>query len=542
MKKKPLALLIPMLAMFTGLAVANEDEQTDLAQYRPIDGRGANPLHPDWGAMDARLLLTKSGTHYADGVSALAGPARPNPRAVSNAVFKQVESKPNALGRSDFMWTWGQFLDHDFSLTEGNREPAPIPIPTGDPAFDPQGSGDKMMHFGRGNFDPLTGTGPDNPRRQINEITGYIDGSNVYGSDVDRANWLRTGEGGHLKVTPTAVGDLLPYNDGTQGNAGTPEAVSFSKDLFVAGDIRVNEQPTLAVMHTLFVREHNWQADRLAHENPQLSDEELYQRARRIVIGEMQAITYNEFLPALLGPGVISDVAHFNPSVNPGIAAVFSTAAYRLGHTLLSPHIQLLAEDGTPAAEPLALRDAFFEAAPPMLVKLGLEPFLRGVAHQAAQELDNQIIDEVRDFLFGPPGAGGLDLISLNFQRGRDMGLPDFNTVRKDFGLPKLKNFNQISKDSAKVAALKSVYSSIDDIDPFAGMFCEDQVKGGMVGSTLRAVLVDQFRRSRDGDPYFYTRTLRGNDLAQVRSTRLSDIIVRNTSIRHIQNNVFQAL
>lgn len=116
-------------------------------------------------------------------------------------------------------------------------EAAPIAIPTGDAYFDPGGLGTVELPFFRAIFDPTTGTDPGN--QQINEITAYIDGSAVYGADEDRANWLRTFEGGKLKVSPRAEGDLLPYNDGTQPNAGSP-----SPDFFVAGDIRCNELPT----------------------------------------------------------------------------------------------------------------------------------------------------------------------------------------------------------------------------------------------------------------------------------------------------------
>jgi peroxidase len=510
------------------------------AQDRSIDGVGNNPTHPEWGAPGQNLLRGPSGAHYADGVSALAGADRPSPRAVSNALFKQTGSIPNREGISDFIWTWGQFLDHDLSLTEGANERTPVSVPLCDEYLDPLCTGTQVIPFKRSVYDPSTGTSPTNPRQQFNEITGYLDGSNVYGSDAARAAWLRTLQGGKLKVTHTSAGDLLPYNDGTQPNAGSPEQPDLSTNLFLAGDIRANEQPTLAVMHTLFVREHNWQADRIAKENPSFSDEQIYQAARRIVIAELQHITYEEFLKALLGAGALKSDHGYDPHANAGIAQNFSTAAYRLGHTLLSPFILRLNEDGSPvAAGPLSLRDAFFNATPPLLENGGIEPFLRGAAAQKAQDLDRFIIDDVRSFLFGPAGAGGLDLIALNLQRGRDHGLPDFNTVRAELGLKKYERFSQITSDPQAAQALEQLYGNINNIDLFAGLFVEQDVPGGIVGETLRAALVDQFQRTRAGDRFWYERTLAGAELARVRSTRLSDIIRRNTGIQNIQNDVF---
>jgi hypothetical protein len=473
----------------------------------------------------------------------MARPTGPSPRAVSTAVFTQQGSLPNHLGISDYIWTFGQFLDHDLSLTEGagtdGRTDAFIKIPAFDVFFDPFGTGTQTMSFHRGLFDPATGT--TSPRRQINELTSYIDGSNIYGSDAARAAWLRSGAGGKLKVTHTPVGDLAPYNDGTIGNAGSPEKPDLSTTLFVAGDIRINEQPTLACMHILFVREHNWQADRIAAAHPSWTDEQIYQGARRIVIAELQHITVDEFIPALFGNAAgIGPYTGYKPGVNPGVSAVFSTGAYRVGHTLLSPQIQRLEADGSSIPEgPLRLRDSFFAAAPPLITAHGIEPFLRGVAAQKAQELDNKVIDEVRNFLFGLPGAGGLDLISLNVQRGRDMGLADFNTVRDDFGLPRISHFSQITRDPALAQKLKDLYGNVNNIDPFAGMFAEDHRYGYDIGETLLAVFTDQFKRARAGDRFWYERTLNGEDLERVRHTRFSDIIKRNTTIDQIQRNVF---
>ncbi len=67
------------------------------------------------------------------------------------------------------------------------------------------------------------------------------------------------------------------------------------------GDSRVNELPQLTVVQTIWMREHNRIARVLNNLNPTWSSEIVFQEARRIVIAELQHITYNEFLPALLG-------------------------------------------------------------------------------------------------------------------------------------------------------------------------------------------------------------------------------------------------
>lgn len=523
--------------------LTTEDAGVGSKEVRKIDGSNNNRIHPEFGTVGTHLLREASGAHYADGISTLARPNAPSGRAISNVIFHQEESLPNHLGMSDYIWTFGQIVDHDISLTEGNPfdglTDSFIAIPKFDPFFDPFGTGTQVMSFHRGMFDPATGI--TTPRQQINELTGYLDASFLYGSDDARATALRSLVGGKMKVTPTSFGDLAPFNDGTVGNAGSPERPDLSTTLFIAGDIRINEQPTLACMHILFIREHNFQAAKIAKANPSFTDEQIFQAARRIVIAEMERITIDEFVPALFGNAAgIGPYGGYDQSVNVGTSSVFSTAAYRIGHTLLSPFIQRIGANGQSIAEgPLALRDSFFATTPPLIQAGGIEPFLRGVAVQKAQELDFKVIDDVRNFLFGVPGGGGLDLISLNFQRARDLGLPDFNTVRADFGLPRYTSFSQITKDPLLASQLQQLFGSIDKIEPFAGLFVEDHLTGFDIGPTLKAVFTDQFRRLRSGDRFWYERTMTGTELSTIRNTRLSDIIKRNTTINSIQSNVF---
>src|SRR5207249_1687088 len=125
--------------------------------YRTFDGTSNNLEHPWWGSAGSHLLRGSGGAHYADGISAIGGSGRPSPRAVSNALFDQRIPVYSSIGLSDYIWTWGQFLDHDFGLNPGLAESAPIQVPQDDPFFDPAGTGTETMPFHRSVFDPLTG-------------------------------------------------------------------------------------------------------------------------------------------------------------------------------------------------------------------------------------------------------------------------------------------------------------------------------------------------------------------------------------------------
>lgn len=492
-----------------------------------IDGTGNNVDNSDMGSTDVQLIRI-ADSEYANGVSAPAGEDRPSAREISNAVAAQTESVENDRNLTDYIWIWGQFLDHDIDLSEGAEpeEEFNIEVPAGDVFFDPFGTGEVEISLNRTVYED----GDDGVREQINQITAFIDGSVVYGSDQERADALRTFEGGLLK---TSDGDLLPFNvDGLSNAGGT------SDTLYLAGDVRANENVALTSMHTLFVREHNRIATELAAENPNLTDEDLYQQARAIVRAQLQVITYNEFLPALLGPDALSEYTGYDPTVNPNIANEFSTAAYRFGHSLLSPELQRLDADGNVIEDGnLSLQDAFFN--PGEVAEQGIDSILRGAATQLAQELDTQIIDDVRNFLFGPPGAGGLDLASLNIQRGRDHGLADYNDTRVALGLAPVTSFEQISSNPEVALALEQTYGSVDEIDLWVGGLAEDHLDGASLGETFTSILVDQFERLRDGDRYWYENVFSGRQLRELENATLADIIERNTDVQGLQENVF---
>lgn len=509
-----------------------------LTEIRNIDGSDSSG-DSTWGATFIGLLRTAAADYPGDGSGSeiIMSPERTNPRTISNVIADQKGlSITNDRNLSDWVWAFGQFVDHDIDLTGAAVlfGTADIEIEAPD---DPLGPG--PIPFDRSLFDPSTGTAAS-PRQQLNEITAFIDASNVYGSDASRATALRALAGGRLK---TGEGDLLPLNLDGLPNAGGP-----FHTLFLAGDVRANENVVLTSLHTLFLREHNRLARLIALLAPQATDDEIYQLTRKVINAEVQSITYNEFLPALLGPEAPALLdGRYDPSVNPSIANEFSTAAYRMGHSLLSSNL-LLSEQGVVAGE-LPLQHAFFNPGFLRGDPANVDRLLEGLGRQQCQEVDTFVVDDVRNFLFGEPGAGGLDLAMLNIQRGRDHGLPDFNTVRAAYGLGRLNDVAELSSAPFVQLSLELLYGTadtpaIDNIDPWVGALAEDHVAGASVGPTMAVALREQFSRLLAGDRFSVVND-RDLDQALIRSiislpnVSLAHVVRANTGVEMIPDNPF---
>jgi hypothetical protein len=548
--------------------------------YRPINEVGNNVANPTWGSTGTDLLR-QSPVAYADGISTPSTPNALSPREISNNLnnesnpifsFADNLGPPQSQSLSDFAYVWGQFIDHDMDLTPtGSGESFDIPA---DPTRPFDGMG--VEGFIRSTFDPATGTSTSNPRQQVNAVTSFLDLSEVYGSTPVVADALRTHSGGLLMTSP---GGLLPYDNTTYFTPAQITALNMANDaqqvaessLFAAGDVRANENVELTAMQTLFVRNHNRLANALHQLHPSWNDEQLYQEARKLNIATEEMITYNEFLPAILGPGALTPYAGYNDDVNASISTEFSTVAFRFGHSLLSSGVGRLKNDGTdiadvnPNGSTVNLAEDFFRpdqlSATPTTVNLidrngnpdphtssNIGAILKADASNAANEMDLLAIDEVRSLLFGIPNAPGTDLIARDIQRARDDGIGTYNQLRAAFHLAPVTSFAQITSDPTVQAEFRATYGTLPDgrdnvnaVDPLEGLFAEDHVRGGDVGPTTRAILANQFERLRDGDRYFYLNESFNSEEQNLlgQADTLATVIESNTGISNLQSNVF---
>jgi hypothetical protein len=498
------------------------------AKYRSLDGSNNNLANPTWGAANIPLFR-ELPAEYADGLNALAGAKRPNPRLISNRISDEKEDIHNRRGLAGLFYSWGQFIDHDMTSTPTGTEKVPIPLPSGESKFTMPISFTRSM--------PIPGTGIVSPREQLNTSNSWIDASMVYGNDQVTATWLRTFERGKLWVS---YGNFLPYNTTNRQKNGTldPTAPKMDDDrgrtkiTFVAGDHRAAEHPGLTSLHNLFVREHNRICDRLISQGYS-DDEIIYQTARKEVAALIQIITYNQWLDAL---GVkLKPYKGYNAAVRPDIANTFSTAAYRW-HTMVENDIILRDNEcrGVGPVE-LPLKDVFFNIG--VVEKYDIGVILKGLSVHRSYETDVKVNSGLRNFLFGTIGT---DLVAINLQRGRDHGLPSYNNARQFYTGSRAYSFSDITKDGYLAGELENLYGNVDNVDLWVGLYAETHLEGKSIGATVNAMLSHQLENLRDGDYYYY---LNDFDLvttqSSIVSTTLGDLIARNSTASNFQSNVF---
>jgi len=476
-------------------------------KLRPIGGAQNNLVNPARDASPGSSEIRLGPQNFAPGTTDGITPG-PNARTVSNVMSSGPQAETTDPTRSAWLYVFGQFIDHDLDLeTLDPSKPLSIAVPAGDPDL-PDGT--VIPTGGRASLDANGNI--------INAVAGYLDLSQVYGSDAATAASLRNAHG----TLKTSAGNSLPIVNGH----------------FVAGDVRVEENPELVAVTTLFVREHNFQVAQLAKAHPDWGGDQLYQAARAITTAEYQNIVYSEFLSSLLGPGAVPAYHGYNPNVSAQVTMEFATAAFRVGHSQISGQQQGIDNNGNVVFQQ-SLAQAFGNT-PAEDTANGIDALIRNLSNDFSQQTDVYAVPELRNLLADPPDF--IDLIAIDVERERDVGLGILNQTRQALGLAPYTSFSQITSDPTVQANLQQVYGTVDNVDLFIGGLAEDHVAGSTVGPTFQALIAGQFDNLQTGDRFFWRN--QGFDAAtsqQVISTTLSDILSRNTGTPDMQADAFLA-
>jgi len=269
-------------------------------------------------------------------------------------------------------------------------------------------------------------------------------------------------------------------------------------------------------------------------------------------VAENQHITYNEFLPRVLGrhftavfsldPLTKGYYDGYDPECDAGILNEFSTAAYRFGHSLIRNTFSLNGpgRHGRSLSE-INLHNHFHN---PDLMKNSdnMDEMLRGLLLTPMQEVDANLAKELTEHLFEDLSdpLSGSDLAARNIQRGRDHGIPSYVHYRHICKLNPVQTFDDLRDymDDVVVERLKSVYEDVADIDLFSGGLAERRISGAMTGPTFACIIGLQFSHLRKCDRFWYENDLPNvrfseDQLREIRGTTISAMVCRNLENPH---------
>uniref|UniRef100_M3YLC0 EGF-like domain-containing protein n=1 Tax=Mustela putorius furo TaxID=9669 RepID=M3YLC0_MUSPF len=483
-------------------------------KYRLISGTCNNRDHPRWGASN-KVLARWLPQAYEDGISEPWGwnphllySGFPLPqqrqRRRSNQRYLKVPNKAVTEDEqySNVLAVWGQYIDIVFT-----------PQSTSKAAFG--GGADCQLMCENQN--------PCFPIQLPSNASGSTGGSclPLYRSSATCGTGMQGAFFRHLSWTSPegllqantchldARSAYLPFvrpatcmpEPGPCGTAATP---------CFLGDSQAREVSALMALNMLWLREHNRWASALKALNAHWSTHTAYQEAQ--VVGALhQIITMQDYVPKILRPEAfqkhVGPYEGYDPAMDPTVSNVFSTAAFCFGHATIHPLVRRLdAHFQEPPGLPLQLQDTFFS--PWRLLKEGgLDPLVRDLlARQAKRQMLEQLMNEEQtERLFVLGSSGGLDLASINLQRG-DHGLPGYSAWREFCGLPRLQTRADLHTDLTKASIVGRIMDlgHPDNIDVWLGGLAETFLPQVRMGLLFVCLIGRQMKALRNGDRFWW--------------------------------------
>uniref|UniRef100_A0A3Q4BDG5 NAD(P)H oxidase (H2O2-forming) n=1 Tax=Mola mola TaxID=94237 RepID=A0A3Q4BDG5_MOLML len=538
-------------------AVCRTGSRCEAARELPrFDGWYNSLGHPRRGAVGSRLVRLVPA-RYWDGVYLpVQEPLLPNPRRLSSLLAGGPSGVPSMRNQTVLSLFFGYHIAFEIfnSRTPGcPPEFMNIPVPKGDPVFDPAATGKVLLPFQRGPSDKHSSQSPSNPRIQVS-VTAWIDGSSIYGPSASWSDSLRSFSGGLLasgswwNMPKQATGRTFMWS------AADPSTGDHApRGLHVLGNAWANENMFTAAEGIIWFRYHNYVASKLHEEHPEWSDEVLFQNARKTVVATFQNIAVYEWLPAYLGDKKLPPYPGYQKFVDPGVSPEFQAAAIRFGITMAPPGVymrnrtchfhKIVNMDGS-FSPALRLCNSFWKRQ----TGQDVDELIMGMASQIAEREDNVVVEDLRDFMYGPLRFTRTDLVATTIQRGRDFGLQSYAEVRKALDLPPVETFEDINPELSNTDPqvfrdVAQLYNGdVSKLELFPGGLLESLNGPGPVFS---AIILDQFERVRNGDRFWFENKQNGlfthEEIQMIRNVTFHDVLVAVTSAEstHLQNNVF---
>ncbi len=493
------------------------------SHFRTADGSWNNLDDPMEGAAGTRFQrnVANASIHPATGVDLMT----PNPREISRALLTRTGPMKEVPFLNLLAASWIQFQTHDW-VSHGETvfgRPHEIPLAEDDPARTRYRQ-TKMLVGGTQPDPTRANGGEETPITFINEVTHWWDGSQIYGSDQRTVDRLRSGVGGRLRLN----------DDGT-----LPVAASGAED---TGFVR-NWWLGLAMLHTLFAREHNAICELLHELYPRWGDNRLFNVARLVNAAVMAKIHTVEWTPAILPNrsldaglnanwfGLATNflrtgkrrktVAGINIR-NPELGGVVGNPidkhgqpyalteefveVYRL-HSLLPETLAIRRIGVADRVEELALTETRQEGSRRITARVPMADLFYSFGNQHPGQL---VLNNYPRFMqeMSIPGNPLVDLAAVDILRARERGVPRYNEFRRQMGLNPIRTLDDLTDDEEHLAKLKRVYGdgpgAVEQLDLMIGTLAEGHRPDHFgFGETLFQIFILNATRRLQADRFY---------------------------------------
>ena len=537
--------------VLTAFQAPGQKPPPGVINFRTADGTWNDLENPKEGAAGTRFLRNV----HVDAIRPETGPGlmTPNPREISRKLLTRgdkIQEVPflNMLAGSWIQFQNGDWINHGEILFRDVHE---IPLAADDPARIKYRQG--HIFVGKTQPDPTFTPGKEQtPITFINEVTHWWDGSQIYGSDQETQNRLRSLVDGKLRLSEEGT---LPLDKKGVEDTG------FRRNWWVG----------MSILHTLFVREHNAICDRLKVSYPHWNDSHLFNVARLINAAVMAKIHTVEWTPAILpNPGLNaalnanwfgiltnlfergkdrktrSEIKIHNPELggvvgNPvdkhgepyGLTEEF-TEVYRL-HSLLPEKLHLR-KIGGESVEEIAFAASRQAGSRKLVATCGVANLLYsfGTQHPGALVLNNypHFMQEL-----SIPGNPLFDMGAVDILRARERGVPRYNEFRRQLGMNPIRSFDDLTNDKVQVKKLEEVYGrepgDVEKLDLLIGTLSEGHRPDLFgFGETMFQIFILNATRRLQADRFytdFYNEeTYTPEGLEWIDSSSLKTVLLRN--------------
>lgn len=490
-------------------------------QFRTANGSWNNLENPMEGAAGTRFQRNVSPESATQALNL--DVLTPNPRTISRMLLTREEKMKEVPFLNLLAAAWIQFQNHDWiSYGEPLRKDFhEIALEDDDPAR--LRYHQAKMFVGKTQPDPTHQQNDPYANTYINECTHWWDASQIYGSDLETVTWLRSGIDGKLRIN----------EDGTlpRGKKGIEET-GYVRNWWVG----------LAIMHTVFVKEHNAICDHLKEHNPTWDDHQLFQVARLINAALIAKIHTVEWTPAVLPNaaaeqglnanwyGILTNLLHKGKSKktvaginvrNPEMGGVVGNPVekhgcpygltqefvevYRL-HSLLPESIRILDSHNEQVAE-VPMPQTRQAGSGKLTEQYGIATMIRSFAKQNPGQL---VLNNYPHFMreLTIPGNPVYDMGAVDLLRARERGVPRYNEFRRQLGLGPIRSFADLNTDPEMVRKLEACYGSapedVEKLDLMIGTLGESHRPAGFgFGETLFQIFLLNATRRLQADRFY---------------------------------------